>query len=424
MGDMHTILHEKLPVDIQVFLAQYYPELLEDPRYIGHLMALYGLYRTFHPELLLIETDKNGVITYVNQLFADLMGYSPHELLGQNANILRHSQVHPGVFSEMWNFYLLRGEPWRGRLLNRKKDFETCEIELVILPIFDAEGQPYKYLGMGYDTTREYEERQKSEFAKSMLEDSLQYARRIQRIILHNDDTLKRYFNDNFFLVANARDKVSGDFVWVGATLRRVVSAVVDCTGHGTSGAILTFFMHNFLNQIILQRHIDDPAQILSELHNSLRDLFVKENEGKEPPRDGADAAIIAIEKHDDILHFAGANRPLWIIRRGELIEIKGDKNSIGGEKLLERVVYTPKEIELQDGDMIYLFSDGIVDQFGEESKKKFGTKRLRELLLTIYTERPMRRQRARFNQVWKEWRGDEEMTDDSTLLGIHYVSS
>jgi serine phosphatase RsbU (regulator of sigma subunit) len=119
-------------------------------------------------------------------------------------------------------------------------------------------------------------------------------------------------------------------------------------------------------------------------------------------------------------LQFAGANRPLWLIREGELIEYKTDKESIGGEKLTEDIEFTHYEITLQPEDRIYLFTDGITDQFGGPQGKRFGTPRLRQLLLEIWKEPSMARQRALFNNVWKrEWMGDNPATDDATLVGL-----
>ncbi|GIV25317.1 MAG: hypothetical protein KatS3mg026_1009 [Bacteroidia bacterium] len=114
---------------------------------------------------------------------------------------------------------------------------------------------------------------------------------------------------------------------------------------------------------------------------------------------------------------------PLWLIRQGELLEYKTDKQPIGGEKLTEDVEFQIFTLELEPEDRIYLFTDGITDQFGGPQEKRFGTPRLRQTLLEIWAEPSMVKQRALFNNRWKrEWMGDLPPTDDATLVGLRIL--
>ncbi|MCS7188903.1 MAG: SpoIIE family protein phosphatase [Bacteroidia bacterium] len=407
-------------------LQQLYPHLTPVTAYLPLLEALESFYQDYHPELLIVETDPQGIITYVNEAFAQAAGYQAGELLGQNINILRSDANEPGYFRDLWNT-IERGHAWRGKIKNRTKDYELYQIDLLVLPIQGPDRNIYRYLGLAYDVTHKLETEKALEQLRTDLEDSLRYARRIQRAIFPTKvNALQKYFPESF-LLANGRDIVSGDFCWVARSPmgNRTFLAVADCTGHGIPGGLLTMIGYNLLNQIVLYRGISVPHQILAELHKGLREYFVQEEmeEGGRFVKDGMEIVLCSFDYGLTEVQFAGANRPFWLIRRGELIEYKTDKQPIGGENLMEDVEFRIFTVELEPEDRIYLFTDGITDQFGGPQDKRFGTPRLREALLEIWQEPSMTRQRALFNNRWKrEWMGDRPPTDDATLVGIRIL--
>jgi serine phosphatase RsbU (regulator of sigma subunit) len=135
------------------------------------------------------------------------------------------------------------------------------------------------------------------------------------------------------------------------------------------------------------------------------------------------DVALLSIELYQNKFHYSGAFRPLFYVKGGEFQTIDGDKMSIGGEQLEEERQFTTHSFEYQPGDMVYIFSDGIVDQFGGPDNKKFSTKRLRTIITENLSEK-MSVQRALFNLAWKDWLNDGEQTDDVTMIGIRLTGA
>lgn len=417
-----AISSEEALVPLWEQIRQLYPHLTLGPERLPLIEAVEQFYRDYHPELLIVETDEQGVITYVNPAFARAGGYEPSELLGQNINLLRSDANEPGYFRDLWNT-ITQGSPWRGQIKNRSKEYELYQIDLLILPIRTPEGTT-RYLGLGYDISHRLQTEKALEQLKTDLEDSLRYARRIQRAIFPTKvNALQKYFPESF-LLANGRDIVSGDFCWIArtATANRTFLAVADCTGHGIPGGLLTMIGYNLLNQIVLYRGLTVPHQILAELHKGLREYFLQEDaeESGRFVKDGMEIILCSFDYGLTEVQFAGANRPFWLVRNGELTEYKTDKQPIGGENLKEDVEFKIFTLELEPEDRIYLFTDGITDQFGGPQEKRFGTPRLRETILQIWAEPSMAKQRALFNNRWKrEWMGDNPPTDDATLVGI-----
>ncbi|MCS6894763.1 MAG: SpoIIE family protein phosphatase [Bacteroidia bacterium] len=413
------------PTPLWEQVQRLYPNLAPTPAQLRLIEALDKFHRDYHPKLLIVETDPQGIITYTNEDFAQLGGYTPAELLGQNINILRSDANETGYFRDLWNT-ITSGNPWRGRIKNRSKDYELYEIDMVILPIADATGSIQRYLAFAYDTTHRLETEKQLIQLRTDFEEGLRYARRIQRAIFPTRvDALRKFFPESF-LLANGRDIVSGDFCWTARSPmgNRTFLAVADCTGHGIPGGLLTVIGYNLLNQIVLYRGITVPHQILMEMHKGLREYFLQEEaeEGR-LVKDGMDIILCSFDYGMTEVQFAGANRPLWLVRNGELQEFKTDKQPIGGERLAEDVEFQVFTLELEAEDRLYLFTDGITDQFGGPNDKRFGTPRLRQTILQIWNEPSMARQRALFNNIWKrEWMGDTPPTDDATLVGIRIV--
>jgi len=399
-----------------------YPHLAPAPMLLPLIEAVEAFYHAYHSPLMIVETDQQGVITYVNEAFSKPSGYTIEELLGQNINILRSDANPPGYFTDLWNT-IKAGKTWRGVIKNRTKDYELYQIDLLILPLPESATSGQKrFLGLGYDITHRLPEQQRLEGLEKDYKDGLTYARRIQRAIFPtNIKDLQKHFPESF-LLTHGRDIVSGDFCWVIRTpiANRTILAVADCTGHGIPGGLLTIIGYNLLSQIILYKGISIPAKILSELHRGLREYFLQDEAEERFVKDGMEIIVCSFDYSMEELQFAGANRPLWLIKEGALIEYKTDKASIGGEKLTEDTEFTHYEITLAPEDRLYLFTDGITDQFGGPQGKRFGTPRLRQLLLEIWKEPSMAKQRALFNSSWKrEWMGDNHPTDDATLVGI-----
>lgn len=370
-----------------------------------------------NPQPLIATTDANAIVQDVNEEFCRVSKYRREEIIGQNINILASSHTERGIFTDLWN-HISVGRPWIGELRNRSKDYETYAVEILIIPILDANGKPERYWSMAYDISERIAKQELLEAKNKEHYDSLQYAKRIQKAILPINKSIEELFPD-FFVMYKPKDLVSGDFYWFARSIRTAFIAVVDCTGHGAPGAFMSLIGFNLLNQIVNERKIYKPGEILTELHRGVRSTLRQDEEGSKS-RDGMEVSLLAIDIYDDTFEYAGAMRPIFFWKNGELEKIDPDKKSIGGEQMEEERIFATREFEFSPGDAVYMFSDGFVDQIGGPEAKKFSTKQLKSLIAENAHE-DMKTQRALFNLVWKDWKADDEQLDDVTLMGIKF---
>ncbi len=270
--------------------------------------------------------------------------------------------------------------------------------------------------------------------------DSITYAKRIQSAILPPLKIVKSYLQESFILY-KPKDIVAGDFYWMESVTpadnqkeAKVLFAAADCTGHGVPGAMVSVVCNNALNRSVREYGLTDPGEILTKT----RDIVIEEFEkSEEDVHDGMDIALCSLS--GNILKYAGAHNPLWIVRKQSdkenetlngkivntfshedynynLFEIKANKQPIG--KFDNPTPYTSHTFELQKGDTIYIFSDGYVDQFGGEKGKKFKARSFRELLLSIQ-ENSLEQQKEIINSTFETWRGNLEQIDDVCVIGV-----
>jgi ligand-binding sensor domain-containing protein/serine phosphatase RsbU (regulator of sigma subunit) len=248
---------------------------------------------------------------------------------------------------------------------------------------------------------------------------SIRYAKRIQDAILPPDDYVKKHLPETFILF-KPKDIVSGDFYWMEEKTETVIFAAVDCTGHGVPGAFMSIVGHNLLDRVVGEQKITRPARILDELNKSISDTLRQTDLEDNTVRDGMDIALCALNKKTNVLEFAGAYNPLWLLRDNEIIEIKANKFPIGNSKFGDNHHFTNHEIPLQKGDTIYIFSDGYSDQFGGPKGKKFKASALKQLLLNAQGLN-MAAQRELLDTTIEAWRGNHEQVDDILVIGFRY---
>jgi serine phosphatase RsbU (regulator of sigma subunit) len=258
-------------------------------------------------------------------------------------------------------------------------------------------------------------EHQKAEIEEKTNDilDSIKYAERIQTAILPTDETMSNIFDGEHFVLYRPKDIVSGDFYWADRFGSEAIFAAVDCTGHGVPGAFVSIVGFNGLNRTVNEFDLRKPGQILDKLADLVIGTFAK---SESSIKDGMDIALCNINYETQTLTYSGANNPLIIIRDGELIETKANKQPIG--EFQDRVPFTTHEFKLQKNDCIYVFSDGYADQFGGEKGKKFKGKALKQLLLDI-KDYPMNVQREKLFEAFEAWKGDFEQLDDVCLMGV-----
>lgn len=390
----------------------------EDNKVLSKLLEFYSVY---HCEPIIAKTDTQGNIIYVNDAFLKVSKYSREELIGQNIRILRSGHMESSIYKELWSTISL-GSAWYGELKNCTKDYDSYWVSIFIAPIFDENGNIVNYWSLAFDVSEKYKVKEALAQKQNDIMDSIKYAKRIQKTILPEKKAMDGIVED-YFIIYRPRDILSGDFYWFNQVIDKAFVAVVDCTGHGVPGAFMSLIGYNLLNQIVIQKGIHKASEILTELHRQVRATLKQDQEVPEhrtKSHDGMDVCLVVINKYDDTFEFAGANRPLLMLKNDEIIEIKPTKFSIGGEQIEEERSFENNYIEYETGDTIYMFSDGFVDQFGGPEQKKFSTKRLKQVILETKKE-SMNTQRALINMVWKEWKGDEEQVDDVTMIGIRF---
>jgi len=265
---------------------------------------------------------------------------------------------------------------------------------------------------------RSYKQKKKSNLLlaekNKEITDSITYAKRIQNAILPSDTTVKEYLPNNFILYL-PKDIIAGDFYWLEHKDDNILFAAADCTGHGVPGAMVSVVCNNALNRTVREYGLTNPAEIL----NKTREIVVQEFEKSDDDvKDGMDISLCCLELSGSYatLQWAGANNPLWIIRKHELIEVKPNKQPIG--KTDNPLPFTTHEIQLQKGDTIYVFTDGFADQFGGEKGKKFMYKPFKELLLSIQNK-TMEEQKIVLEQHFENWKGNLEQVDDVCVIGV-----
>jgi serine phosphatase RsbU (regulator of sigma subunit) len=253
------------------------------------------------------------------------------------------------------------------------------------------------------------------EFKNKSITDSLTYAQRIQEALLPSGTYLKKYFSESFIFY-KPKDIVSGDFYWIGEKDLKKYIVAADCTGHGVPGALMSMIGHNLLEKIIISENTDHPAMILDRMNSALDETFNRDKNVGTTIRDGMDMGVCVIDAKNKRLEFAGAFFPLYIIRDNKLLEIKGDKCTLG--MATDSSFYKNTEMDLEENDILYLFSDGYVDQFGGEKNKKFMYRRFRYLLITIHSF-PLADQCSILEDNIKTWQGNNPQVDDFLIIGF-----
>jgi len=245
--------------------------------------------------------------------------------------------------------------------------------------------------------------------------DSIKYAKGLQEAILPPAEIVYKLMPDSFILY-KPKDIVSGDFYWVEEKNEKVYFAAVDCTGHGVPGAFMSIVGYNALNEAL--RTNDDPGSILDELNRGISKTLHSNAIGS-TTKDGMDLALCSFDKKNKILQYAGAYNPLYLIRDGEVIQVKADKFAIGGYFENSAKKYTNHTIQLEEGDYVYIFSDGYADQFGGLKGKKFMYKRFRDHLVALKGKK-MEDQKTYLDAALEDWKGPLEQIDDILVVGIH----
>ncbi|MGG1663736.1 SpoIIE family protein phosphatase [Brevibacillus sp. NRS-1366] len=251
------------------------------------------------------------------------------------------------------------------------------------------------------------------------LTDSIDYAKRIQEAILPDEEQLSALFEEHF-LIWKPRDHVGGDFYWLKRTQDGCLFAIGDCTGHGVPGALMTILTISELDHIVERESIIDPSTILKKLNQAIKRTLKQETK-KGLTDDGLDIGIIYFQK-DNVITFSGAKFSLFIKNKHKLDIMKGNRKSIGYRRTDEEYEFIQTSMEVEPTDILYMTTDGYLDQNSENDPSSFGTKNFIQLIDENY-DKPIDEQREAFITAMNKFMGNETQRDDITLFACRYHS-
>jgi serine phosphatase RsbU (regulator of sigma subunit) len=252
------------------------------------------------------------------------------------------------------------------------------------------------------------------EYKNKLIKYSIQYAHTIQAAVLKASMNGSDFFPEMFCLIL-PKDIVSGDFYWFHRTDNKLLVGVFDCTGHGIPGAFMSILGVTLLNETVIREKIDDPHLILNRLREKIIEALGQKGVFFEV-KDGMDGLIISYDLTNKTLVYSGAFNPMYLIRDNKIIELKGDKMPLSYHDRMSD--FSCQEIKTKPDDLIYLFTDGYMDQFGGQNLKKIGSAQFKEFLIRHH-KNPLEVQKQLLLDAYLNWRGTEEQIDDITIVGL-----
>lgn len=371
---------------------------------------------------LILRVSLQGHFFYANPVVEDYFGVDPRNVINKTIDELNMPEEMREYFKTTIKQIKAKPEKLNHEI---KITIQLGEKLLERIMSVDAipeynENELETILFVGHDITEAKRIELEIQEKNKKIEDSINYAQRIQSSILPDNKLIREYFPKSFIFY-KPRDVVSGDFPWFFQHGDDIYIAAVDCTGHGVPGAMLSFIGYFLLNNIVDNDKALNAGEICDLLHYGVRTTLKQDREDASG-RDGMDIALckINIKKHE--LHYAGAHRSLYLLRKGELSEFKGDRKSIGGIPIGKKAEepFTNHTINIISGDRIFFFSDGLPDQLGGPENKKYSPARIRQIILDN-ANNTMSACYEIFVQDFEEWKGNRKQIDDVLLIGIEF---
>ncbi|MFO7828893.1 MAG: SpoIIE family protein phosphatase, partial [Bacteroidales bacterium] len=252
-------------------------------------------------------------------------------------------------------------------------------------------------------------------FQKKQITDSIQYAKNLQSAMFPNKKYIGKVLQE-YFIFFKPKDIVSGDFYWVKNIDRVTIIAAADCTGHGVAGAFMSVMGISLLNEIVRRKEVHKASQIMEVLRHEIKNTLNQTDDGY-LMNNGMDIALCIIDPEKKTIQYSGANTPLYLLRNNRITEYKATRNPIGITPI--EIPFQNHEIELEQDDIFYLFSDGFIDQFGGDKGKKYRSRRFKHLLLEIH-DKPLKEQKKLLDENLKNWLQNKyEQIDDIMVFGF-----
>jgi PAS domain S-box-containing protein len=360
---------------------------------------------------------KDLKVYYANPIIKQYTGITPKKLI--NAS-LKDSGLHKIIWSD-WKSFVEKVKT-SGKTHTTEMVFPTEHEHMVMevnaMPEFDEQNEIESVLIVSHDITEKKRIENEIKSTNVKIQDSINYAENIQKTIIPDENLLKESFKESL-IVFKPKDIVSGDFPWYFKKDNTVFLAAVDCTGHGVPGAMISFVGYFLLNNIVQHNTHCSAGEILDLLDAEVTDTFKQDDENS-TIKDGMDMALCKVNLDNGLIEYAGAQRPLYLLKKnGLIVETKGSKFPIGGGSAYNKTGFTNSIIKAESGDGIFIFSDGLPDQFGgDNGTQKLGPRRIKQILETNHSL-PLNELNDCIENELKDWMKETSQTDDIILLGF-----
>ena len=365
-----------------------------------------------------VIANAEGVIEWANEGLAKMHSkkiVSPKHILGKNLLELSSNPNFETAFAKCMQqkiSVIYESE-------SKNDEGKNFWVQSTLTPILDSNNNVSKLVIIDADITEQKHAESIIREKNKDITDSINYAMRIQNALLPDKEKINTLLPESFVLFL-PRDIVSGDFYFVDSIRMNdgtmlIGFAVGDCTGHGVPGAFMSMIGTSYMKQSLKEHTVSSPAQALDFVSNQLNNLLFHHDDSH-VIKDGIDIGFCVLHNSSLTMNFAGANRPVIIISKDGLTQIKGDSRAVGFSEKKEP--FTNHVVQLKKGDCIYLLSDGYADQFGGPKGKKFKHKQLLEVLQSIH-EKPMTEQKQILFATFNQWKGHLDQVDDVLIMGV-----
>jgi PAS domain S-box-containing protein len=369
---------------------------------------------------LILRIGTSGVIHYANPIVEDYTEIAPSSMVNRNMSEVPFKAVFRELLNEVVSS--MNESPTKKNIqVTLPLEMGTYKTERMLsidaIPEFQ-DRELETILIAGHDVTESKRIEKEIKVQNRKVQDSINYAQRIQSSILPGVARIQKAFPSSF-VYYHPRDVISGDFPWFFETDDAWYIAAVDCTGHGVPGALLSLVGLFLMNNLVGLNPGISAGELCDELHAEVR-RTLKQDRDRPETRDGMDMALCRFYKKKPMVEFAGAHRPLYMYSEGEISIYKGDRKAIGGLKHPRKPEqpFTNHQVQYRPGDKFFIFTDGLTDQLGGPDGLKYGSARVRQILL----EHPgltIQQLHDTYQSDFEEWKGSERQLDDLLLIGI-----
>lgn len=357
--------------------------------------------------------NHKGEIEWVNDGYTRLFVYTIDDLKKKGKTLVEisaHNKIKEVLSQSISTRHSVTYET-----VNTTKDGKELWLHSTLTPIFDQNGELTKLVVIDTDLTVQKKHEKIIESKNESILDSLQYASSIQEIILPVPVKLSKAFKD-FFILYRPKDIVSGDFCWIGEKDNKIIFAVADCIGHGVPGALMSILGYHLLENVLSKHPVRNAAQFLNDLDIEVK-ATISRTTSETNIKNIMDISLLIYDNKTGALQFAGARNSLYQVSKGSIMEYKADRIVLG-ELQNSGEEFTNHNVVLSKGDMLYLFSDGYVDQKGGTDGRKFFYNPFQKLILSLKNE-SMQRQKEILNETFDIWKGDIQQIDDVMIVGL-----